>query len=143
LSAGVLNAGDSDEITALGLGIATVKEKPFASITSENDSRNRELIEQADLVVVAAVYWGEGNLKNLDAVQQAAGKGKKTVMVEMRVDYDFTRDKKATRIMQGLKALPNVTVAGSEGGALKLVQAIPDQADDKSSITNGGTGGLR
>jgi len=81
LSVGVLNALDSDFETATSLGIKIVDEAPFSPISDEKYARNLEMINHADIVVLADVIFGPGNLKNLQSVLAAARSGKKIIMI--------------------------------------------------------------
>jgi len=75
ISAGVLNALDSDWFTASELG-EVVDEKPFSEIGVEAYERNLEFIEGSDAVVLSNLIVGRGNLKNLEAALHAAKLGK-------------------------------------------------------------------
>ena len=55
VSAGVLNALDTDEKTGCELGLSMAVEAPFSPVGDEADEDNRRLIRRADLVVVAPV----------------------------------------------------------------------------------------
>ncbi len=75
VSAGVLNALDSDEVTGRELGLPMAVEAPFSPIGDDAHAENLRLIADADFVVLAAVPLGHGNARNLDAVQAALGAG--------------------------------------------------------------------
>ncbi|MCL5985902.1 MAG: ABC transporter ATP-binding protein [Actinobacteria bacterium] len=93
LSVGVLNALDSDFETATDLGIPVVDEEPFSPISDEKYACNLKMIDRADVVLLADVIFGPGNLKNLQSVLTAARRGKKTVIISS-IDIakrDFTR----------------------------------------------------
>ncbi|HEV8048965.1 MAG TPA: ATP-binding cassette domain-containing protein [Thermoplasmata archaeon] len=59
---------DTDSQTAEELGVATVTEMPFASLSQEVRERHRQLLADADVVVVAPFPVGPGNLANLEDV---------------------------------------------------------------------------
>lgn len=65
LSCGVLNTGDSDWETARRLGITVIEVPPFNPVDDESLARNRRYLERADLIIVAAVPFGHGNLENM------------------------------------------------------------------------------
>jgi iron complex transport system ATP-binding protein len=75
ISAGVLNALDSDWYTASQFG-EVVDEKPFSEITEEAHIKNLEMIERADSVVLSSLVIGRGNLRNLEGALHAAELGK-------------------------------------------------------------------
>jgi hypothetical protein len=51
---------------------------------------NWKLIEKADLVLLERFHVGPGNLANLRAALEALGKGKKVIVLENNLEYDFT-----------------------------------------------------
>lgn len=88
LSAGVLNALDSDLELATSLGIPTIAEAPFAPVSAESARLLRERLRAADLVVVTGVDFGPGNVENLRAVAEA---GRPTYLLGAPMaERDFT-----------------------------------------------------
>ncbi len=81
VSAGVLNALDSDWFTASELG-DVVDERPFSEISDESFGKNMEFIEKADVVILSNLVVGKGNLRNLEAALYAAELGKLFVVEE-------------------------------------------------------------
>lgn len=75
ISTGVLNVGDHDWETAKNLGINCIEEIPFSPISLEKHRENLRLIKESDLVILADVPFGKGNLKNLESALFAAQKG--------------------------------------------------------------------
>jgi predicted protein tyrosine phosphatase len=65
-------------------------EEPFSSISGPALEKNRSLIEKADLVVVERFHVGKGNLPNLQAALDALEKGKRVIVLENNLEYDFT-----------------------------------------------------
>jgi len=89
LSMGVLNIGDTDQKIGKTLGLPMALEKPFSPISDSALEENRDLIEKADLVVVERFHIGRGNLANLRAAITAIEKGKKVIVLENDLEYDF------------------------------------------------------
>jgi iron complex transport system ATP-binding protein len=79
VSAGVLNALDSDHEAIAGIG-EVVSEAPFSPIGEKSHQKNIELIECCDAVVLANLYVGTGNVLNLHAAMKAAELGKLIVI---------------------------------------------------------------
>jgi len=75
VSAGVLNVEDSDQVAAEALGLERVEEAPFCAIGEEAHARNLELACRAEAIVLTAVPFGQGNLRNLEAALAAARGG--------------------------------------------------------------------
>lgn len=82
VTAGVLNVLDTDYETARSLGLSVVGEIPFSMISEESFAANVALIEQSDIVVLTDFPVGPGNLRNLQAVEEALEKSKPLVVIE-------------------------------------------------------------
>lgn len=102
VSAGVLNIGDTDYQLAQSLGIEIVEESPFSHISEVSHLRNVEFIKNADLVILAKVPIGVGNLKNIQAVKIALDAGKNVIIFDGFDGMDYTEGK-ATEIFSNLK----------------------------------------
>jgi iron complex transport system ATP-binding protein len=75
VTAGVLNALDTDEDTGRELGLRMAVEAPFSAVGDEAHAENLELMRAADLVVVCAVPISHGNARNLEAAREALASG--------------------------------------------------------------------
>ena len=71
VSAGTLNALDSDEVTGRELGLSMAVEAPFSPVGDSAHDENLQLMATADLVILTAVPLGHGNARNIDAVRRA------------------------------------------------------------------------
>ncbi len=80
ISAGVLNALDSDEEVARALGVPVALEAPFSTISKEAFIFAKELMDEADALIVANIPVGKGNFKNLGLIRPAL-KAKKPVFI--------------------------------------------------------------
>ncbi len=80
ISAGVLNALDSDWETVSEIGGEIVDAPPFSQISDEAYQRNIEIIKQADAVVLTNLSIGRGNFKNLLCAKFASENGKLIVV---------------------------------------------------------------
>jgi iron complex transport system ATP-binding protein len=90
VSAGVLNALDSDEVTGRELGLPMAVEAPFAPIGDDAHAENLRLMADADLVVLSDVPLGRGNARNLDAVRAALGRGARVWVLAGVLEQDHT-----------------------------------------------------
>ena len=113
VSMGVLNLGDTDQKVGKTLGLDMAVEEPFSAISDRVYQENQSLIEKADLVFVERFLVGKGNLPNLKSAFEALMKGKRVIVLENDLSYDFT-DGEARTCYQQLK----------EGGAV----FIPDHS---------------
>jgi iron complex transport system ATP-binding protein len=90
VSAGVLNALDTDEVTGRELALPMAVEAPFTPITEEAHVENLALVEAADTVIVTDVPIGRGNERNLEAVRVALAHGVRVLALEGLVEHDFS-----------------------------------------------------
>ncbi len=72
VSSGALNIGDSDYEAAKLLGVEVAEESPFMPISKEAYERAKQLIAEADVVVLTDVPFGWGNIVNIKAILEAA-----------------------------------------------------------------------
>jgi iron complex transport system ATP-binding protein len=106
VSVGVVNVADSDQQTAENLDLERVEEAPFSPISDEAFRQNCALAKSAEVVVVCAVPFGEGNLANLEAAKEALKAGRKVILVNSPPieERDFTGGK-AVRLFHELTGL--------------------------------------
>jgi len=90
VSAGVVNALDTDEVTGRELGLPIAAEAPFTPVTDESFAENMKLVEKADILIMTEVPIGTGNARNIDTLRLASEKGKQVWVVEGVQDRDFT-----------------------------------------------------
>jgi iron complex transport system ATP-binding protein len=81
VTAGVLNLLDSDFETSQMLKVPAVTEAPFSPITDKTTNDTLDLISKASIVVLTSVPFGDGNLRNLEAVIEAVRHGIPTYVV--------------------------------------------------------------
>ncbi len=105
VTAGVLNLLDSDLEACQLLKIPAVTEAPFSPIMDKSYISNLDMINNADMVVLTSVPFGLGNLRNLEAAQEALNQGIPTYVIdELPIESrDFTGGK-ATWLMADLKS---------------------------------------
>lgn len=105
VTAGVLNRLDSDQEAAEALGIPTVLEAPFSPISADARAQCAVLMAQAQMILIAPVPFGHGNLANLELAVEAQQAGKTVVLIG---DTDFaSRDYTggtAARLLEQLRA---------------------------------------
>jgi iron complex transport system ATP-binding protein len=90
VSLGVLNVGDTDQKMGKTLGLTMALEEPFSPISERSYRDNQELIHRADRIVVERFLVGPGNLLNLQAAIESLQKGKKVIVLENDLAFDFT-----------------------------------------------------
>lgn len=72
VTTGALNRGDSDFETAQLLGIRVAEEQPFMPISGEAFEKTKQMIADAEAVILTDVPFGWGNIVNLKAILEAA-----------------------------------------------------------------------
>ncbi|MFO8109730.1 MAG: ABC transporter ATP-binding protein [Thermoplasmata archaeon] len=90
VSAGVLNAMDTDLEAAKFLDVPAVVEAPFSNISEEKGDEVLQVLRDADVVVLTSFPVGVGNLKNLEIALQCADEQKNVIV--MGGDYVEKRD---------------------------------------------------
>lgn len=94
VSAGVLNAGDTDAEAAEMLDIPFVHEAPFSALSAPALAEAGRLADAADAIVVSDVPWGRANFAALASVLEACAAGRMVVCLEPPEapfsDRDFT-----------------------------------------------------
>ncbi len=88
VTAGVLNESDNDWETALALGIETVVEAPFSSISPRARAEAEAMMARAETILIADVPIGDGNLANLELAVEMQRAGKRVVLLD---NGDFER----------------------------------------------------
>ncbi|MCX6089694.1 MAG: hypothetical protein NTX88_04875, partial [Candidatus Atribacteria bacterium] len=92
VSVGIVNQLDSDEELATKLGLTVVREKPFSPFSDSTVQNALAVSREADFIVIAPVFWGWGNLKNLELAQNLLREGKKVLLLQESLDpkLDYT-----------------------------------------------------
>ncbi|MFH1833857.1 MAG: ABC transporter ATP-binding protein [bacterium] len=78
---GIVSVFDTDYETAQRYELEVVSAPPFQPFPAETIAQMEALIERADAVVVAPVFFGQGNLEPLRLALHAAQTGKRVVFV--------------------------------------------------------------
>ncbi|MEW6309018.1 MAG: ABC transporter ATP-binding protein [Bacillota bacterium] len=121
VSLGPVGVGDSDWREAVALGLPLVEVPPFAPVGPEATLAHKELLAGADVVVLAPVPFGHGNLPNLEALVAA---GRPVIILEEQPcgqSRDFTGGK-AARLIAGLAGAKQ---AAGRTGLLAILEGLP------------------
>ncbi len=89
VTAGVLNALDTDEETGRELGLQMAVEAPFSAVGDDTHTENLALIREADLVILTDVPVSSGNARNVEAVLAALADGRPVWAARGVLDNDF------------------------------------------------------
>jgi len=79
VTAGGLNAGDTDQEAADLLNIDYPREAPFTALSTEAIAKSTDLAAAADIVVITDVPFGKGNIGNLQGAVDAIASSKPVV----------------------------------------------------------------
>ncbi len=115
VSAGVLNALDTDESTGRDLGLQMAVEAAFSPVGDEAHAENLLLAADADLVILAAVPISHGNVRNVEAALAALEAGTPLWVAEGVRDADLTG---ATARLTGARFFADDAEILAELGAL-------------------------
>lgn len=132
VTAGVLNVLDTDYETAQLLKIPVASEAPFSPITEEAYEASLEMISKANAVVLTAIPFGYGNLRNLEAAKESLEKRIPTYVIEQGPieQRDFTKGNAMKHLME-LKSKGAIFVNNQNE-----LLSILDVSEDKLKITN-------
>lgn len=120
VTAGALNAGDTDHEVAVALGLRFVPLPPFAPVDTQAEAEASALAAVADVVVVSDTPFGSANLGNL---RSALGSSAPLVLVgALGEDRDFTRGE-AARMWSDALARGAVTAA-TEDDVLEAISEV-------------------
>lgn len=119
---GPVNTGDTDWSVARLHRLPLVELPPFTPVTAPATVQHRRQLAGAELVVIAGLYVGPGNLDNLRAAREAQADGRAVVLVDPAPirTRDFTGGQ-ASRLWHDLAA-GGAVVAENDGDALAQVR---------------------
>ncbi|AGK60941.1 ABC-type cobalamin/Fe3+-siderophores transport systems, ATPase component [Archaeoglobus sulfaticallidus PM70-1] len=122
ISAGVINALDSDWELITEIGGESIDEAPFTPISEESHEQNLKMIENVDAVVLSNLSFGWGNFKNLLASEYAAKLGKLIVVNRTPFKSRNFTDSKAEEIYS--RILEKAVVVNSEEEVLDALRKL-------------------
>ncbi len=127
VTAGVLNIGDSDWYTARELGIQVVEETPFSHITVQKKEENMNLARKCDIVIVAPVPFGVGNLPNAEILMPLNCEGVPIVLVDPNSmdTRDYTQGE-AIKILDAIRKRTGVYTAGLQNIENTLAEILKE-----------------
>lgn len=112
VSAGVLNLGSDDDEICRYLEIPRIEIGAFQPVRPEDQERNLKMMEDADVVIVADIPFGEANIHNLDGLEQIKGE---LYINENIKTQDFTGGKLEKRLDE-IRKVKNIKFYGNCSG---------------------------
>ena len=73
ITAGVLNEGSDDWLVCKALNLKMVEERPFTTISMERQQENMQMMKDADIILIADVPFGHGNINTLMGIEGLKG----------------------------------------------------------------------
>jgi len=128
LTVGPVNKGDSDEVLATALGLEMVLEEAFCPFSSQSLRSAQKLMAEAQLVIIAPVPWGPGNLSSLDLAMECLQRKCPVAIVDPRQERDFTGGKAWQKIGE-LVAMGGIRINSNEELLKWLLQAQKDAGE--------------
>ena len=104
-SCGPLNMGDSDALAAAALDVRAALEKPFSPLGAEALDAARAFAADAEVLVLAEVPFGSGNVALLALAEEALERGARVLVNTRNLEQrDFTPHRTALPRLQTLLA---------------------------------------
>lgn len=100
ITAGPLNQGDADEALARALDLTYTWEEPFSPYSEASLIETEQLLEQADAVILATRWWGQGNLGCLTLAEKALARGTEVLILGTHQPLDYTQGQARQLIKQ-------------------------------------------
>ncbi|MEM2210443.1 MAG: ABC transporter ATP-binding protein [Nitrososphaerales archaeon] len=124
VTTGVLNLLDTDHEVAQSLNIPTVSAAPFSAVTRDEYEANIKMIEKVDAVILTATPFGQGNLMNILAADEALRRGLSVIVInEPPIENrDFTNGE-ATKLILKLKEKGAIFVK-SDNEVLQILKEL-------------------
>ena len=119
VSAGVLNLGSDDDEICRYLEIPRIEIGAFQPVRPEDQERNLQMMEAADVVIVADIPFGEANIRNLDGLENIKGE---LYINENIKKQDYTQGRLEKRLEE-IQRVKKIKFYGScmEGNALQSI----------------------
>jgi hypothetical protein len=111
---GIVSVFDTDYTTAQRYELDVVSAPPFQPFPAETVSEHAALVNDAEVIVVAPVFFGPGNLEPLRAALRAAQAGKRLILVnDPPAEQRDLSGGEATGLLHELTAAGASVVTGS------------------------------
>lgn len=123
VTAGVLDKQSEDWKICHQLGIPCVDIEPFTSVTEEKQAKNLELMKDADMIVVANVPFGEGNIQNLHGLEFTSGK----IYIHKNALCDDYTDGKLAKRVKDIEKRKEITYFENDREFLDLLKQTERQ----------------
>lgn len=123
VTAGVVNVGSDDWDICHFLDLERVEIDPFTPVTEEDQKRNLKLMEDADVILISDVPFGESNLKNLEGLESRRGQ---IFFHKNALSNDYTGGKLVRRLEEiGVKK--NIVYFGDHDEFLKSLEKMNEE----------------
>lgn len=125
LSSGVLTIGDLDWKISKENDVQLAEEIPFVGISEKAYAANKELAVKADGIVLAGLYFGKSNKRNLELLLEKDLQGKPIFILEddSFEERDYTGGI-ALRLYESIKAGDNVIFAERNTLSGEILKAV-------------------
>ncbi|EEG76265.1 ABC transporter ATP-binding protein [Dethiobacter alkaliphilus] len=101
VSVGPVSREDSGYHFARFYDLPVMENPPFSPINEEMYQKHLQLMHEAECVILPPISFGEGNLRNLEAMTEVVGQGVMGIVLESQNSArDFTGGKAATYLQQ-------------------------------------------
>lgn len=125
VTAGVLNQGSEDWAVCQELHLQCVEAAPFTPVTEEKQKENLELMQSADLILVADVPFGISNLMNLKGLETVPGS---IYFHKNALSSDYTNGK-LVPLLEQLGKVKKITYIGDHDEFLERIKTELEQPE--------------
>jgi len=132
LSSGVLSIGDLDWKISRENDADIAEEAPFQDISDEAYERNKKLAGEADAIVLAPLYLGKANIRNLKLLMEEELSDKPVFILqdESFIKRDYTGGY-ASEIYESIKAKNNVELTDLNSLEVCILKAVVRNEENK------------
>lgn len=119
LTAGVLPKHSDDWVMGKHLGIEMIEIPPFTGVGSKDQEKNLNLMAKSELLFVADVPFGNGNIENLRGIENYEGQ---IVFHRSALINDFTKNHEVSEIANQLAEQKKAVIVEDNDGFLRWLR---------------------
>jgi iron complex transport system ATP-binding protein len=111
---GIVSVFDTDYATAQRYELQVVSAPPFQAFPAEALSQHSALVEDSEVIIVAPIFFGPGNLEPLQDALRAARSGKTVLLIDdPPPDQRDLSDGRATTLLTELASVGAKVASGT------------------------------
>lgn len=119
VTAGVVPKDSDDWLMGQYLGIKMEVIPPFTNVTEESQKKNLKLMSDADVLFIADVPFGNGNIMNLHGIDNFQGR---IIFHRSALENDFTKNHDVTVIFEKLLKMDHAQLVDDNRAFLDIIE---------------------